>query len=56
MLVSVYAISVILRGTVTGHNYSPFCNVAVKINVFPDFFEKLLSQNKRSYNREKSTE
>ena len=29
MLVSVYAIIVILRGTVTGHNYSPFCNVAV---------------------------
>ena len=29
MLVSVYAISVILRGTVTGHNYSPSCNVAV---------------------------
>ena len=29
MLVSVYAISVILWGTVTGHNYSPSCNVAV---------------------------
>ena len=29
MLVSVYAISVILWGTVIGHNYSPFCNVAV---------------------------
>ena len=29
MLVSVYAISVILCGTVTGHNYSPYYNVAV---------------------------
>ena len=29
MLVSVYAISVILLGTVTGHNYSPSYNVAV---------------------------
>ena len=42
MLVSVYAIIVILWGTVTGHNYSPFCNVAVKINVFPDFFGKII--------------
>ena len=29
MLVSVYAISLILWGTVTGHNYSPYYNVAV---------------------------
>ena len=56
MLVSVYAISVILWGTVTGHNYSQSCNIALSINVFLDFFwQKLLSQNNRSYSREKIT-
>ena len=39
MLVSAYAISVILWGTVTGHNYSLSYNVAVWINVFPDFWQ-----------------
>ena len=30
------------RCTVTGHNYSPYYNVAVKIKVFPDFFDKII--------------
>ena len=42
MLVSVYAISVILRGTFTGHNYLPSCNVAVQINVFPDYLARII--------------
>ena len=42
MFVSVYAISVILWGTVKGHNYSPFCNVAVQINVLPDFLATII--------------
>ena len=39
MLVSVYAIRMILWGAVKWHNYSPSCNVAVKNNVFPDFWQ-----------------
>ena len=44
-----------LTSAFTGHNYSPTCDVAVKINLFPDFFQKLLPQNYRSYNYENST-
>ena len=42
MFVSVYAKGVILKDTVTGHNYSPSCNVAVLINVFPDFLANII--------------
>ena len=35
--------TIIFESAFTGHNYSPICDVAVKINLFPDIFSKVIA-------------